>query len=344
MNREFRVAIVAIQGGGHWGHKFLQVADEVILGTPSMTWGNIADVTRVLDPVFVTAHYDPAIMWTLRNVPLYVPTFAHFHTEPTPDSDLIDLLADATQRCRRVFFPSIQTLQQYQELLLAPEPNRLAVIPNVLPQALSETGVAAGSSRRQHRSISQKRVAIVSRLDLDKFSIPLFIAAVRALRDLVPSLTIRVAGTGEADGTIRRASLEAGLDEFVDFLGYVDDIVEVYKTSDAVFVPSYTEAMPYTAIEAAALGVPCILPRVGYFADTTQGLPAVATFKPEDHDGAAELLRSAVMREPPFDRIGELPLTLRYEAWSERVALCYELEDCLNPLDRSRQVNRGRPL
>lgn len=341
-DRGFRIAIAAVQGGGHWGHKFLRVANEVILGTPSMTWGDIIDAIGPRGPAFVTAHYDPAIKWALQNVPTSVPTFAHFHTEPVPTSeDLVELLADATRRCRRVFFPSLQTLHKYRELLSAAEHDRLSVMPNALPRPMIRSSVAARNLRAECADTPRNRLAVVSRLDPDKFSIPLFIATVRALREAIPSLTVRVAGTGEDDGLVRRASREAGLVEFVNFLGYVEDIVDVYKTSDAVFVSSYTEAMPYTAIEAAAVGVPCVVPSVGYFAPPAPDVPGVGTFEPGDHHGAFKVLRSAVMREPPFDRIGELPLALRHETWSRNVALSYELYEHRDRPDRPYQADPG---
>ena len=45
---------------------------------------------------------------------------------------------------------------------------------------------------------------------------------------------------------------------FIDWLGYIDDVVELFSKADVVVLPSYREGVPHSLIEALAMGLPVI--------------------------------------------------------------------------------------
>jgi glycosyltransferase involved in cell wall biosynthesis len=167
---------------------------------------------------------------------------------------------------------------------------------------------------------------VVSRLDPDKFSIPLFIKTMRRLIYTLPNLEIRIAGTGEISSEVRHATSEAGLLRNVRFLGFVDDISGLYEWADAVFVPSYTEAMPYTALESAAFGIPCIIPRVGYFEQLRPGLPHVHAFAPGSHEMAANYIMASLSSDSHYSA-RDFPAELASTNWTKIVEAAYDLTD-----------------
>jgi glycosyltransferase involved in cell wall biosynthesis len=329
--RGFMVTILAIGGGGHWAHRFLDVADTVIIGSPSDTWMTFTDHLDNAEVAFITAHHDPAISWALANTPSTIPVFAHFHVEPSLDGATADLLAAAARRCASVFFPSNRTLQLYRTLIPQEIHHNLAVLENSLPRGITPS--ADRSCRiplierwqRDRRSASSGHLAVISRLDSDKFSIPLFVRTLELVIRALPGVTVSVAGTGEMAADVQRAAKEAGFTHFLNFLGFVDDIGRIYRSADAVFVPSHTEAMPYTTLESAAVGKPCIIPRLGYFAEDTAVMAHVHVFDPGDHATAASLIVKALSSRRRRRRYMALH-SRTYATWSETVFAAYSLE------------------
>jgi glycosyltransferase involved in cell wall biosynthesis len=325
----FSVTILAVGGGGHWAHRFLGAADTLIVAAPSDTWTALFDYINEPDVVFITAHHDPAISWTMTNAPSDVPVFAHFHVEPTASTATASLLSVAVRRCKRILFPSDRTLEQYRALIPAEHHSVLGVLENNLPHdlfprpAIIET-VAALLPPRSKPADSARHLAVISRLDSDKFSIPLFVATLQAVTRIIPQLTVSVAGTGEMQDEVRKAVAEADLCRLLNFLGFVDDISRLYRAADAVFVPSRTEAMPYTALESASARTPCIMPRLGYFADPRTTLPYVLLFDRDDYQSAASLIAGALMQRRSHSPHVSARRSCR--AWSRAVSAAYYLE------------------
>jgi glycosyltransferase involved in cell wall biosynthesis len=81
-----------------------------------------------------------------------------------------------------------------------------------------------------------------------------------------PEARLLVVGDGEEEASLRARVARAGLEDRVLFLGRLDDerdTAEVVRASDLVLLPSETEALPTTLIEAAACGTPVVATDVG---------------------------------------------------------------------------------
>jgi glycosyltransferase involved in cell wall biosynthesis len=124
-------------------------------------------------------------------------------------------------------------------------------------------------------------VAVVGRLSVEKGHRVLF----EALRALPEKATLLVAGDGPLrDGLIRAA---AGLD--ARFLGYVDDARPVFAAADVVALPSLTEGLPLTALEALALGRCLVASAVGELPELLDGGAGVLV-PPGDSQALAKAL------------------------------------------------------
>jgi glycosyltransferase involved in cell wall biosynthesis len=329
-HRGFMVTILSIGGGGHWAHRFLDVADTLIIGSPSDTWPTFIHHLMDADVAFITAHHDPAISWTLDNAPSTIPVYAHFHIEPSSGRATAELLTAAARRCINVFFPSNRTLEQYRTLISQGTHCNLAVLENSVPHGITPQPVRPSRVPYVQRRLGSRRptsshLAVISRLDSDKFSIPLFVSALQLVTSKVPRVNITVAGSGEMAADIQSAAQEADLSPFLNFVGFVDDIGRLYQSADAVFVPSHTEAMPYTALESAATGTPCVIPRLGYFADEATAMAHVHVFDPGDYAGAASLIIDA-LTAPRRRKRHSAPQPRASATWSETVLAAYSLE------------------
>lgn len=91
-----------------------------------------------------------------------------------------------------------------------------------------------------------------------------------AVLSLLPEARLVVVGDGEEAAPLRAQVAAAGLADRVLFAGRVDDerdTAGIVRASDLVLLPSWTEALPTTLIEAAACGVPVVATDVGGVAE-----------------------------------------------------------------------------
>jgi glycosyltransferase involved in cell wall biosynthesis len=107
-----------------------------------------------------------------------------------------------------------------------------------------------------------------------------FLAAARLVLDRAPNAHFVVAGDGDLRGELQ--ALGAGLGDRLQFLGWVEDLPNLYAALDVVVATSLNEGTPVALIEAGAAGVPVVGTAVG-------GVPDLV------HEGRTGLLA------PPMD-------------------------------------------
>lgn len=113
-------------------------------------------------------------------------------------------------------------------------------------------------------------------------------------------VTLSIVGQGPDELRLRNAAAEAGVQEQITWHGFVSDPKEILRilVSARLFVlPSYTEGLPRSLLEAMWCGVPCVTTPVG-------GIPYVledrktAFFSPvADSKGLANILQQALEME-----------------------------------------------
>ena len=100
--------------------------------------------------------------------------------------------------------------------------------------------------------------------------------------------TLLVAGDGPLRDELREAA--QGLD--VRFLGYLEDAREVFAAADVIAIPSLTEGLPLTALEALALGRCVVASAVGELPELLAGGAGVLV-PPGNAAALSEALQSA---------------------------------------------------
>lgn len=165
------------------------------------------------------------------------------------------------RRFDRVAAVSRERLQE--ALAYGVRPSRVEVVVN---------GVDTGLFRPlSDRRVLRKRlpvpdggllVGVVGRLSAEKGH-ALLIRAVAALGPGASVMRLAFIGDGPLESELRREAARAGLAGRVHFCGRQDEMPEVYNALDVVALPSLSEGLPMTVIEAAACARPILATDIG---------------------------------------------------------------------------------
>lgn len=105
-------------------------------------------------------------------------------------------------------------------------------------------------------------VVCVARLSPEK-DIANLLHAVAAIRPIVPDFRLEIAGDGPLRDELRRLADTLRLTHAVRFLGEVNDVPALLARARLFVLPSRTEGISLTILEAMARGLPVVATRVG---------------------------------------------------------------------------------
>lgn len=71
-----------------------------------------------------------------------------------------------------------------------------------------------------------------------------------------------IVGSGQKEKELKKMAADSGVSDRIHFLGYRNDIPEIYKSSDLFVLPSRQEGLPVSLMEAMASGLPCVASRI----------------------------------------------------------------------------------
>lgn len=171
-----------------------------------------------------------------------------------------------------------------QNLLASPREALLFRLGSLLPDAvvavsedaarfMARQGVPA---RRLHtilNGVDTQRFAVtgpqrdgplvtVARLSPEK-DLATLLRALAQARQTLPELTLEVAGAGPCLGELRELAHSLGLNSAVHFLGQVRDVPALLARARLFVLPSLTEGISLTLLEAQACGLPVVATKVG---------------------------------------------------------------------------------
>lgn len=136
-------------------------------------------------------------------------------------------------------------------------------------------------------------IGTVGRLSQEK-NHRVLIAAFAQLHARQRNLRLRILGVGYLEQELRELTAKLGLDGVVEFCGSSNDVPAYLSTLDLFVLPSASEAMPLSLIEAIATGLPVVATDVGNVRRMVEITEAGWVCKPDDADALAGALESAV--------------------------------------------------
>jgi glycosyltransferase involved in cell wall biosynthesis len=155
------------------------------------------------------------------------------------------------------------------------------------------------------------------------------IAAWPSVAARVTGARLLLVGSGPEERALRRLAAALGVGHLVVFVGIRADVPQLMRASTLVLLPSESEALPTTLIEAAACGRAVVAVGVG-------GVPEVVTHgrtgllvSPGDRVGLADAVVGLLTDEERRDAMGRAGRRLAEErfdmhAWARRLRSVYE--------------------
>lgn len=231
----------------------------------SFSVGAFADFRRILtafDPDIVHVHnrffLTSYVAWLYR----YLANYSLVTTLHLGNIDHIDGVAGTMARSFQSIFPS-QLISQSESVICVSQAvadvarslgaNRITVAPNAVDADrfnFDENGF-------------EKRVLYVGRLVRNNGPQTL----IRAIPDIIdqhPDAKFDIVGSGELKPELEKLVESVSAAEAVTIHGFVEDIVQMYSTSDIFCRPSYSEGLPLTLLESMSTGtVPVVTPVAG---------------------------------------------------------------------------------
>lgn len=108
---------------------------------------------------------------------------------------------------------------------------------------------------------------------------------------LPKDVRLNIVGAGPSDTDLRALTEARGLGRQVQFLGFRRNVYDYLAHCDALLMPSLHEGLPYTLLEAMALGVPILASRVGGLAEVLQDEVTALLVAPRDANAIAQAIR-----------------------------------------------------
>ena len=102
----------------------------------------------------------------------------------------------------------------------------------------------------------------IARLSPEK-DIDSLLRAVAIIRETFPSFRLEIAGDGACMADLQATARELGVEDHALFLGQVRDVRALLEGASLFVLPSLTEGVSLTLLEAMACGLPVVATRVG---------------------------------------------------------------------------------
>jgi len=168
----------------------------------------------------------------------------------------------------------------------------LALPPAGSPAERDRLAALAGNLRRPI-------VGVVGRLSQEK-GLDLFLDACAALMRKGLAFSALVAGDGPGRARLEARCAGLGLEPRVRFLGHVYDVNVLYRMLDLLVLPSRSEGLPNTLLEAMRLDVPIVATAVGAVPEVVGTSSAARVVAPGSAAALVEAIEHAVTQ-------GDLP-------------------------------------
>jgi glycosyltransferase involved in cell wall biosynthesis len=125
-----------------------------------------------------------------------------------------------------------------------------------------------------------------------------------------------IVGTGPCESELRTLAESLGIAARVHMLGFRRNAYDYIAHCDILLMPSLHEGLPYTLLEAMALGVPVVASRVGGLGEVIQDRRTGLLVPPQDMNALAVAIRILHQDSALRTRLGEAARQLQRTQYS----------------------------
>lgn len=255
------------------------------------------------------------------------PFLLTLHSEKyDPAGDQNTLLERTLRAADWVTAPSASTMAYAQQL--APDVR--------LPTSYIYNGSEMPSIPPTPLPINEPRFLCLGRLVPNK-GFDLALSALAAMRERFPQARLIIAGDGSERSELEQQSVDLGLSDVVEFLGWVaaEHIPALINTATVVVVPSRRwEAFPLVALEAAFMARPVVAARDAGLPEAVVHQETGLLVEKDDHIGLAQAL-TVLLEHPEM-------ATQMGQAARQRAQDVFSLQRCIDAYDALYQ-RLGKP-
>lgn len=154
--------------------------------------------------------------------------------------------------------------------------NEIAATFRICPQSKTEV-IPLGIDIRPYLELASLKDSLRKRLLLDeKYTVISFVGRLTAIKNCEMALTVAeqicfkypdvrflIVGDGELKQALQARAVQLGLKQRVLFLGWQQNLPEIYAATDIVILTSINEGTPVSILEAMAAGKPVVSTAVG---------------------------------------------------------------------------------
>lgn len=169
------------------------------------------------------------------------------------------------------------------------------------------------------------------------------IEALPSVLESHPDASLRIVGTGPCRETLGDRVTELGLEDRVDFLGFVDSVAQEMRAADIFCRPSLSEGMPLTLLEAMASGLPSVVTAVGGVPDVVTNRENGLLVAEPRSDQVASALDFLLANPTTADRIGTAAreYVVEHHSWTRRTQNIIDIYDELVETDTVSMSSRA---
>lgn len=132
------------------------------------------------------------------------------------------------------------------------------------------------------------------------------VSALPRAKTVVPNIELLIVGDEPYRAKLERLTLEAGCAQDITFLGEKPptEIVDILSATDIFINPSYSEGLPTSVLEAAAVGIPIIAADVGGTREIVKNGETGLLIQPGQPEQIAEAVRLLAQNRQMADELG----------------------------------------
>jgi len=154
-----------------------------------------------------------------------------------------------------------------------------------------------------------------------------FVDSLPTVFERIPDAEAAVVGPGPMCEELERRCDELGIADRVTFHGYVDDVPEMMHAADVFCLPSFSEGLPLTLLEAMASQLPPVVSAVGGVPDVIRDGETGLLVSPGDTEAVgsavAKLLESPTRRREIGERARQY--VIKEHSWDARISEIIEV-------------------